>query len=140
MSKKRRDLILHQRVQRLADEHNCSVADVNAVLDHHPIQTDRERYLKRLLGLEILNLDQPSDAFREKALVDHDTAAGTLLVKIAERKAMLLGLNAPVGYAVQVIQPAPEHQETSVDRIEKVLKELKEMDRKNGYAPDDSAH
>jgi hypothetical protein len=137
MTQKRRDLILHKRVRRIADEHNCSVAQVNAVLDHHPIEIDRDKFLKRTLALELLRLDEIEEAFREKALVDRDIGAGVLLCKVSERRATLLGLNAPIGHAVQVIQPAPEHQETSTDRIEKALAALREEGRKDGYAPDD---
>jgi hypothetical protein len=32
MDERRRDLILHKRVQRIADEHGCSVAEANTVL------------------------------------------------------------------------------------------------------------
>jgi hypothetical protein len=120
---KRRDLILHKRVRRIADDHNCTVAQVNAVLDHHPIEVDRDTYLRRTLAVELLHLDELEEAFRKKALVDHDVAAGALLVKVAERRATLLGMNAPLGHAVQVIQHEPENKPTSTDRIERVFKD-----------------
>jgi hypothetical protein len=50
--------------------------------------------LKRTLALELLHLDEIEEAFRDKAIEDRDVASGTLLVKIAERRAALLGLNA----------------------------------------------
>jgi hypothetical protein len=53
MDERRRDLILHKRVQRIADEHGCSVAEVNTVLDHHPIETNRDEFLRRALALEL---------------------------------------------------------------------------------------
>lgn len=37
-------------------------------------------------------------AFESTALTDRDVAAGTLMVKIAERRATLLGLNPPLGH------------------------------------------
>jgi hypothetical protein len=47
-------------------------------------------------------------------------------------------MNAPIGHAVAVVQPPPEHKLTGIDRIEAVLRELRGMDRKDGCAPDDS--
>jgi hypothetical protein len=60
-----------------------------------------------------------------------DTAAGALLVKVAERKATLLGLNAPIGHAVRVVQHPPEHCETSTDKIERALDALLEDQRRS---------
>ena len=102
-----RDEIVNKRVRRIADEYGCTVDEVNACLDHHPIELDRDKYLKRTLALELLRLDELEVAFRDKAIVDRDVAAGVLLVKVAERRATLLGMNAPLGHAVQVIQHEP---------------------------------
>ena len=90
-----------------------------------PIELDRDTYLKRTLALKLLRLDELEEAFREKALVDRDVAAGALLVKVAERRATLLGLNPPLGHAVQVVQHEPP---TSTQRIRAVLDEL--MDKR----------
>src|SRR5215831_11170408 len=94
--------IVNKRVQRIARDHGCTMDEVNAALDHHPIELDRDTFLKRTLALELVELDELQHAFREKALVDRDVAAGALMVKIAERRATLLGLNPPLGHAVQV--------------------------------------
>lgn len=124
MDEKHRDLILHKRVRRIADEHDCSVADVNAVLDHHPIEMNRDEYLRRALALELLHLDELEEAFRDKALVDRDVASGVLLIKVAERRATLLGLNPALGHSVAIVQHPPAHRETSTDRIERALNAL----------------
>jgi DNA-binding transcriptional MerR regulator len=124
MDEKRRDLILHKRVRRIADEHGCSVADVNAVLDHHPIETNRDQYLKRELALELLHLDEIVEAFRDKALVDRDVPSAMVLIKAAERRATLLGLNPVLGHAVSIVQHPPAHHETSTDKIERALNAL----------------
>jgi hypothetical protein len=47
-----------------------------------------------------------------------------LLIKAQERRATLLGLNPPIGHAVRVVQHAPEHRQTSTDRIEAALNAL----------------
>jgi hypothetical protein len=134
MDQQAEDKIIHRVVRRIADDHGCTVDEVHAVLDRHPIEVDRDKYLKRTLALhtlalQLLHLDELEEVFREKALVDRDVAAGVLLVKVAERRATLLGMNAPIGHAVAVVQPPPEHKLTGTDRIEAVLKELREMDR-----------
>ena len=80
------------------------------------IQIDRGTFLKRALAMELVELDELQQAFREKALVDRDTSAGVLLIKVAERRATLLGLNPPIGHAVQVIHE-PQEKTTSTERI-----------------------
>jgi hypothetical protein len=62
MDERRRDLILHKRVQRIADEHGCSVAEVNTVLDHHPIETNRAP-----TGTAVRDRDPPICDFFQKA-------------------------------------------------------------------------
>ncbi len=135
MDEDRRNLILHKRVRRIADEHGCSIDDVNIVLDHHPIETNRDQYLRRALALELLHLDELEEAFRDKALVDRDVASGVLLVKVAERRATLLGLNPPLGAAVRVVQHAPVNQPTSTDKIEGALNALIADQRRGNGEP-----
>src|SRR5215469_17494125 len=119
------DKIVNKRVQRIARDHSCSVAEVNAALDHHPIELDRDTFLKRTLAMELMELDELQQAFREKAFVDQDTAAGGLLIKVAERRATLLGLNPPIGHAVQVIQHAPaEKKKTSTQEMRDLLDDI----------------
>jgi hypothetical protein len=74
------DEIVNKRARRIARDHCCSVADVNTALDHHPIELDRDTFLKRTLAMELVELDELQAAFREKAIVDRDVAAGALLV------------------------------------------------------------
>jgi hypothetical protein len=78
-----------------------------------------------------MQLDRIELAFVGKALRDLDVASGVLLVKVAERRATLLGLNAPIGHAVRVVQHPPEHQETTTDRIERALNALVEDQRRS---------
>jgi hypothetical protein len=94
---------------------------VHAALDRHPIELNRDKYLKRTLALELMRLDQLEMAFEGKALRDRDVAAGVLMVKIAERRATLLGLNPSPGYAVAVIQHPPPEQKTSTQEIQAAL-------------------
>jgi hypothetical protein len=98
------DELVNRRVHAIAKAHDCTVDQVNAALDRHPIELDRDTYLKRTLALELMRLDQLEMAFEGKALRDKDVPAGVLMVKIAERRATLLGLNPPIGHAVHVVQ------------------------------------
>jgi hypothetical protein len=98
---------------------------VHAVLDRHPIEVDRDKYLKRALAMQLLQLDELEVAFRNKAIMDRDVAAGVLLVKVAERRATLLGLNAPIGHAVAVVQHEPENKPTSTERLRAAIDRIR---------------
>ena len=132
MDQQHRDLIVYKPERRIADDHGCTVEEVHAVLDRHPIEADRDKYLKRALAMQLLQLDELEVAFRDKAIVDRDVAAGVLLVKVAERRASLLGLNAPLGHAVQVIQHEPENKPSSTDRIRVAIDRIR---AKHGEPP-----
>src|SRR5262245_53607415 len=131
------DEIIQKRVRRIARDHGCSVAEVNVALDHHPIELDRDTFLKRTLAMELVELDELQAAFREKALVDQDVAAGVLMIKIAERRATLLGINAPLGHAVQVIQHEPENKPSSTSRILEALARVRGLNDGDTLSPPD---
>ena len=123
--RQRRDLILHKPERCIADDHGCTVEEVHAVLDHHPIEVDRDQYLKRALAMQLLALDELEVAFRGKALVERDVAAGVLLVKVAERKATLLGLNPMQGHAVAIVQHEPVQVQSSTDKLRSALDRIR---------------
>src|SRR5262249_35172954 len=128
--------LTNRRVHAIARAHDCTVDQVNAALDRHPIELDRDKYLKRTLALELMRLDQLEMAFEGKALVDRDVAAGALMVKIAERRATLLGLNPPIGQAVQGDQHEPAEKKTSTERILALLDRI--ASRPKADEPEDS--
>ena len=119
-----RDEVVNKRVAQIARDHGCTVDQVNAALDRHPIELDRDQFLRRTLALELIELDALQQAFRAKALEDRDVGSGLLLLKVAERRATLLGMNAPLGHAVQVIQHEPENKPSSTDRIREVIERI----------------
>ena len=139
MNQQRQDLIIHKRVRRIADDYGCTIAEVHAVLDHHPIEIDRDKYLKRTLALELLRLDELEEAFRDKAIVDRDVASGALLVRIAERRATLLGLNPPLGHAVQVIQHEPENKPSSTERLRAAIDRIRDKRHQDDLPSTDQA-
>jgi hypothetical protein len=107
----------NQRVLALAKAHDCTVEQVHEALDQHPVSTDRDCFLKRTLALELMRLDQLEMAFEDKVIRDKDVASGLLLVKIAERRQVLLGLAAPAGHAVTIIHKEPIEHQTSTEKI-----------------------
>jgi hypothetical protein len=125
------DELTNKRVHGIAKALGCTIDDVYAALDRHPVEVDRDAYLRRTLALELIRLDQIEMAFGSKALVDRDVPSAMVLIKAAERRATLLGLNAPIGHAVRVVSHPPEHQETSPDRIERALNALVEDQRRS---------
>jgi hypothetical protein len=54
MNRKRRDLILHKGEHAIAYENKCTLAEVRAVFYQHPIEINKERYLRRELARALL--------------------------------------------------------------------------------------
>ena len=133
--KHRRDLVIYRPERALAEEHGLTLEELLAILDQHPVEVDRDNYLRRALAQQLLLLDRIEVEFSKMAFEDHDTAAGALLVKAAERRATLLGLNPPLGHSVRVMQHAPEHKQSSTDKIEAALNALIEDGKRNGREP-----
>ena len=132
-----RDELVNKRVAQIARDHGCTVNQVNAALDRHPIELDRDQFLRRTLALELIELDQLQQAFRAKALEDRDVGSGLLLLKVAERRATLLGMNAPQGHAVQIIQHEPAEAETSTDKIAAAIARIRGKSLRKPDEPDD---
>jgi hypothetical protein len=80
------NLILHRRERALADEFGMTLKEVQQVLDEHPVERDRDKYLRRALAQQLLLLDRLEVTFSNMAFEDHDTAAGALLVKVCREK------------------------------------------------------
>src|SRR5262252_10449253 len=62
------DDLVNKRVRALAADHGPTVPETLAALDKHPIELDRDQFLRRTLALELIELDQLQQAFRDKAL------------------------------------------------------------------------
>jgi hypothetical protein len=87
--------------------------------------------------MELIELDQLQQAFRDKALEDRDVGSGLLLLKVAERRAILLGMNAPQGHAVHVIQHEPAATQTSTDEIRAAIDRIRGRSLPKPDEPDD---
>jgi hypothetical protein len=119
------DELINKRVHAIARAHDCTVDQVNAPLDKHPIELDRDQFLRRTLALELIELDQLQQAFRDKALEDRDVGSGLLLLKVTERRATLLGMNAAQGHAVQIIQHETAAAQSSTDKIRAAIDRIR---------------
>jgi hypothetical protein len=119
----RADKLNRKRVRELARDHNMTVAEVEQALLQHPINSEPGNYLRRVLALELVELDALEQTFRNKAIADSDPACGQLVVKIKERRATLLGLNPPQGHAVQIVsQPGKfRDRESSLAALDRAL-------------------
>jgi hypothetical protein len=75
------------------------------------------------LALELDRLDELQQTFHEKAM-QGDVASGALLVKIAERRATLLGLNSPtrVDAVIEVMQV---NEVNSTDKVRLAINRIR---------------
>ena len=80
---------------------------------------------RRELLLEVTRLNSMQQKYYGRAMDDDgegSTAAGLLFTKLSERKATLIGLNAPASASVQIIhQGAPAWEQTSTEKIRSAL-------------------
>jgi hypothetical protein len=120
-----RDELLNRRVTAIARTNRYTIADVHEALDAHPIELDRDKFLRHTLAQELMRLDQLEMAFEGKALEDHDVAAGVLMAKIAERRATLLGLNPMQGHAVAIVQHEPVQVQSSTDKLRAAMDRIR---------------
>jgi hypothetical protein len=87
------------------------------------------------LALEIAWLDELQEVFYARAL-DGDVQCGALVAKLISTRCSMLGIHTPQTAVLKIVEDAAP-KETTTDRIERVSAELREQDRKNGYAPND---
>lgn|SRR5262249_20900147 len=108
------NVMLEQRIAgrsviAIAEEYGCTTADVEGAIDRR-LGFDLTNELRmRAVKLDVARLEALMVPFFERATKDRDCAAGTLCVKILERRALLLGLDQPVQSKIDVYQ-VQEHQ------------------------------
>jgi hypothetical protein len=52
-------------MRALAADHGLTVPETLAALDRHPIELDRDQFLRRTLAPELIELDRLQQAFRQ---------------------------------------------------------------------------
>jgi hypothetical protein len=126
--------IYHMRLlgsspRAIADDFGISVADVNAAVDGAMVKVDNA-YRLRAMTLDLERLEAMLARFLGDAL-NGDLAAGHLCLKIAERKAAMLGTDAPVRVdAVQLTQVTGP-QPTSTERISALIDRIRNQPKAN---------
>jgi len=123
----RDDAMLEERlsgrsVQIIARQHHCATAEVEAVIDQRlGGEIDNVMRLKAI-KLDVARLEGLMQPFYERATKDKDVAAGTLCVKILERRALLLGLDSPT--RVDIVQMQVEERPSRHEKIREVIMRL----------------
>jgi hypothetical protein len=128
MDDDRDDLILEGRlagrsVPAIAKQYRCASSEVEAIIDRRlNFALDNDMRLKAI-KLDVTRLEALMAPFFERATRDRDVAAGTLVVKILERRALLLGLDSP--QKLDIVQVQAEQTPSRHDRIREALMSLK---------------
>src|SRR5215467_7315899 len=113
----RDDFILQERLagrsaRSIGKELCCTVGEVDASLDRTLPKIDNEAR-RRYFALDLSRLDELLKVFFTRAIERVDAQAGLLVVKILERRALLLGLDSPQKLdivQVQAQETAPRHE------------------------------
>lgn len=95
-------------LKTIARRHECAPEEVSAALDEFAAEMLSPRNRARILSIEVERLDALERVFLQHAIANHDSAAGTLVGKISQRRSALLGLDQPVRLDLQIV--APEFQ------------------------------
>lgn len=112
-------------VREIARLLGCTQRDVNEALDEHAKRSLTPQNRARLIGSELATLDAMSEPFIKAAKAgDHQSAV--VVLKIQTRRALLLGLDAPVRHDPIQLIAASEPQVTSTDHYRAVFDRLLE--------------
>ena len=130
------EAILRERVQgssvrELARRYKCSSDQINLVLDSM-LERVSEAWRMRQIGIEIERLDALVAVYFAKAEAG-DPIAGSLYVKLAERRAHLAGLDHRSVDAVQL----QLHLAPPVSSVDKIMDALNRLRIGNGGTPSD---
>ena len=95
----RDDFILQERLagrsaRSISKQLRCTVGEVDASLDRTLPKIDNDAR-RRYVALDLSRLDELLKVFFARAIENVDAQAGLLVVKILERRALLLGLDSP---------------------------------------------
>jgi len=127
-----RERIVGKSVRAIAQDHGCSIAEVNKALDLFAVATINAKVRTHTLALELSRLDELQSVFYERAKAG-DVASGMLLTKIMERRSCLLGLNSPVRVDAQLLIDGEQarQQPTSTERIRAAIDRIRNVPKPN---------
>jgi hypothetical protein len=104
----------------IREQFNCTVADVNAAVDRKMIQVDN-RYRVRMTAIDLERLEMLTSRCID-AIVKGSFAAGHLLLKVMERRAKILGTDAPLRIdPIEIAAPS----ETSTQELKRIFDEIR---------------
>jgi hypothetical protein len=107
--------LLGSSSREIADHFGISVAAVNAAVDGWMVKVDNGYRLREVV-LDLERLEAMQARFLRDGLAG-DLAAGHLCLTIAERRAAMLGTDAPVRVDAMQLTQVSEPQPTSTDKI-----------------------
>lgn len=110
-------------VRSIAREHGCTESRINEILHEKSKGLLSEESLRIALLLENQRLDDIVVALYPKAIKGDHAAAG-LLIKLAQRRACLMGLDMPQAHVLHVINNPPPDARTSTQRMSEALDDL----------------
>ena len=132
----RDDFILQERLsgksaRAISKQLRCTVGEVDASLDRTLPKIDNDAR-RRYVALDLNRLDELLKVFFARAIENADAQAGLLVVKILERRALLLGLDSPQKFDVVQVQA----QETT-PRHELIRAAIERLTGRDGQRPSD---
>jgi hypothetical protein len=114
-----------QQCRAIAKELGIAVEKVEAIIEERMIQLTPE-YRLQAMALDLERMEAIMARHLRDAIAGN-ISAGHLCLKIAERRAAMLGTDAPVRIdAVQLVHHVVPRESTT-DQIERVLEELKAL-------------
>ena len=102
-----------------------TVGEVDASLDRSLPKIDNDAR-RRYVALDLSRLDDLLKVFFARAIENVDAQAGLLVVKILERRALLLGLDSPQKLDIVQVQ-AQEQPSSSFDKIRDAIMRVAEQ-------------
>src|SRR5262245_60932613 len=136
----RDDFILQERLsgrsaRSIGKQLNLTVGEVDASLDRTLPKIDNDAR-RRYVALDLNRLDGLLETFYKRAIEKADAQAGLLVVKILERRALLLGLDSP--QKLDVVQLQTQEAPSSFDKIrEAIMRVAREGRKSNGQQSSD---
>jgi hypothetical protein len=107
----------------ISKELRCTVGEVDASLDRTLPKIDNDAR-RRYVALDLSRLDELLKVFFARAIENVDAQAGLLVVKILERRALLLGLDSP--QKLDIVQVQAQEQPSSFDKIRDAIMRVAE--------------
>jgi len=122
----RDDFILQERLsgrseRSLSRELRCSIAEIHSSLDRTLPTIDNDAR-RRYVALDLNSLDGLIETFYKRAIEKVDAQAGLLVVKLLERRSLLLGLDSP--QKLDIIQVQAKDAPSSHERIKAAILEF----------------